>query len=71
MLASFGAEYFCLPFRCPKTMKIEIYCTIILPVVLFGCQTWSLTFRTKCRLRVFENRVLRKIFMSKRADVTG
>jgi hypothetical protein len=42
-----------------KNLKIKIYRTIILPVVLYGCETWSLTLREKCRLRVFENRVLR------------
>ena len=43
-------------------MKIKIYRTIILPVVLYGCETWSLTVREEHRLRVFENRVLRRIF---------
>jgi hypothetical protein len=44
------------------TLKIKIYRTIILPVVLYGCETWSLTLREERRLRVFENRVLRRIF---------
>ena len=44
---------------------------IILPVVVYGCETWSLTLREERRLRVFENRVLRKIFGSKRDEVTG
>ena len=48
-----------------KNLKIKIYRTIILPVVLYGCETWSLTFRKEHRLRVFENRVLR-IFGPKR-----
>jgi len=48
-----------------------IYGTIILPVVLYGCETWSLTLRVERRLRVFENRVLRKIFGHKRDEVTG
>jgi hypothetical protein len=52
-------------------MKIEIYRTIILPVVLYGCETWSLTLREERRLRVFENRVLRRIFGPKRDEVTG
>jgi hypothetical protein len=52
-------------------MKIKIYRTIIFPVVLYGCETWSLTLREDCRLRVFENRVLRKIFGPKRDEVTG
>jgi hypothetical protein len=42
--------------------KIRIYKTIILPVVLYGCETWSLTLRGEHRLRVFENMVLRRIF---------
>jgi len=52
-------------------MKSEIYRTVSLPVVLFGCETWSVTVRKKCRLRVFENRVLRKIFGPKRDEATG
>jgi hypothetical protein len=44
---------------------------IILPVALYGCETWSLTLREERRLRVFENRVLRRIFGSKRDEVTG
>jgi hypothetical protein len=54
-----------------KTLKITVYKTIILPVVLYGCETWSLTLREKHRLRVFENRVLRRIFGLKRDEVTG
>jgi hypothetical protein len=45
--------------------------TIILPVVLYGCETWSLTLREKCRLKVFENRVLSRKFGSKRDSVKG
>jgi hypothetical protein len=45
--------------------------TIILPVVLYGCESWSLTSREECRLRVFENKVLRRIFGPKRDEVTG
>jgi hypothetical protein len=48
-----------------------IYRTIIFPVVLYGCETWSLTLREERRLRVFENRVLRRISGSKRDEVTG
>jgi hypothetical protein len=47
-----------------------IYKTIILPVVLYECETWSLTLREEHRLRVFENRVLRRIFVPKRDEVT-
>jgi hypothetical protein len=52
-----------------KNLKIKTYRTINLPVVLYGCETWSLTLREEHRLRVFENRVLRKIFESKRDRV--
>jgi len=48
-----------------------MYRTIILPVVLYGCETWSLTLRQEHRLRVFENRVLRRIIGPKRDEVTG
>jgi len=54
-----------------KYTKIKIYRKIIMPVVLYGCETWSLTLREECRLRVFENRVLRRIFGPKRDEVTG
>jgi len=54
-----------------KNLKIKIYRTIILPVLLYGCETWSLTLREERRLRVFENRVLRKVFGPKRDEVTG
>jgi hypothetical protein len=50
----------------PKNVKVRIYKTIILPVVLFGCEKWSLTVREEHELRVFENRVLRRIFGLKR-----
>ena len=53
-----------------KNLKIKIYRTIILSVVLCGCETWSLTAREERRLRVFENRVLRRIFGPKRDEVT-
>jgi hypothetical protein len=54
-----------------RNVKVKIYETIILPVVLYACETWSLTLREEHRLRVFENRVLRGIFGSKRDEVTG
>jgi hypothetical protein len=54
-----------------KNIKIRIYKTIILPIVLYGCETGSLTLREEHRLRVFENRVLRRIFGPKRDEVTG
>jgi hypothetical protein len=53
-----------------KNLKIKIYRTIILPVVLYGCETWSLTLREERRLRVLENRVLRRIFGPKTDEVT-
>ena len=59
------------PSLLSKNLKITIYRTIILPVVLYGCETWSLTLREERRLRVFENRVLRRIFGPKRDEVTG
>jgi hypothetical protein len=48
-----------------------MYKTKILPVVLYGCETWSLTLREEHRLRVFENRVLRRVFGPKRDEVRG
>ena len=54
--------------------RIRLYClcrTVILPVVLSGCETWSLTFREKRSLRVFENKVLRRIFEPKTDEVKG
>jgi hypothetical protein len=54
-----------------KNLNIKIYRTIILPVVLYGCETWSLTLREERRLRVFENRVLRRVFGPKRDELTG
>jgi hypothetical protein len=52
-------------------LKLKIYKTIIVPVVLYGCETWSVTLSEGHRLRVFENRVLRGIFGPKRDAVTG
>jgi hypothetical protein len=60
---------FCLP-GCSKNTKIRVYRTVVL-LVLYGCETWSLTLREEQRLRVFENRVLRRIFGPKRDDATG
>jgi hypothetical protein len=53
-----------------ESIKFKIYRTIILPVVLYGFETWSLTWREEYRLRVLENKVLRRIFGLKRDDVT-
>jgi len=54
-----------------KNLKIKIYRTVILLVVLYGCETWSLTLREERRLRAFENRVLRRVFGPKRDEITG
>ena len=54
-----------------KNLKTEIYRTIILPVVLYGCEKWSLTLREERILRVLENRLLRRIFAFKRDEVIG
>ena len=51
-----------------KNLKIKIYKTIILPVVIYGCETWSLTLREESRLKVLENRILRRIFGPKRDE---
>ena len=66
----FGAESFIFQFAI-KNLKIKISRTKILPVVLYGCETWSFTLRKKRRVKVFKNRVLRRIFGRKRDDVTG
>jgi hypothetical protein len=68
-LLSFGAESFVFQFAI-QNLKIELYRTIILPVVLYGCETSLLTLRDERRLRVFENRVLRRVFGPKRDEVT-
>jgi len=54
-----------------RNLKSKIYRAIILPVVLYGCETWSLTLREERGLRVVEKRVLRRIFGPKRDEVTG
>ena len=54
-----------------KKLKIKVYRIIMLPVVLYGCETWSPKLRDERRLRVFENRVLRKVFEPKRDEETG
>jgi hypothetical protein len=55
----------------PKNEKVRIYKTITLSVAPYGCETWSLTIREEHRLRVLENRVLRRIFELKRDEVMG
>ena len=54
-----------------KNVKIKICRTVVLPVVLYGCETWSLTLREERKLRVFENMVFRRIFGPRRDEVTG
>ena len=54
-----------------KNLKINIYTTLVLHVVLYGCETWSLTLREEYWLRVFESRVLRRIVGPKRGELTG
>jgi hypothetical protein len=54
-----------------KSLKIRIYKTTILPVVLYGCETWSLILRDESRLKEFENRVMRRIFGPNRDEVFG
>jgi hypothetical protein len=68
MLAIIQSKIFFSSRLISKNLKIKIYKIVILPVVLYGCETWSLTFREEHRLRVFENRVLRKIFGPKREE---
>jgi hypothetical protein len=68
VLAIIQSKIFCLPVSYQKNLKIKIYKTVILPVVLYGCETWSLTLREEHRLRVFENSVLGKIFGPKREE---
>ena len=58
-------------FILSKNLKTEIYRTIILHFIVYGCETWSPTMREERRLRVFENRVLRRIFGPKWDEVTG
>jgi hypothetical protein len=70
MLAIIRFRAFCPPACCLGTSKVKIYQTIILPVALYGCETWSVTLREQHRLRVFENGFLRRIFGPKRDEVT-
>jgi hypothetical protein len=72
MLATYHSVQSLLSSRLlSRDVKVKIYKTIILPLVLYGCETWSLTLRKEHRLRVFENRVLRRIFGPKKDEVTG
>ena len=69
-MLSFGAEFLSSSLI-SKNVKITIYRTVIWPVVLYGCETWSFTLMEERRLRVFENRVLRSIFGPKRDEDIG
>jgi hypothetical protein len=69
-LLTFSAEYLVFQIAI-KNLKIKIYRIIILSVILYGCETWSLTLRQEGRLRVFENRALRRIFGPKGDEVIG
>jgi len=70
-LVSFGAETFVFQVTIQKFKDQYIYTTIILPVVLYGCEAWSLTLREEKKLRVFENMVLRRIFGPTRNEIKG
>jgi hypothetical protein len=70
MLAIVWCGFFLSSSLLSKNLKIEIYRTIIFPVVLYGCETWLLTLREESRLRVFENRVLRRINWPRKDEVT-
>jgi hypothetical protein len=67
MLAIIQSKIFCLPVSY-KNLKIKIYKTVILPLVLYGCETWSLTLGEEHKLGISENRVLRRIFGPKREE---
>jgi hypothetical protein len=75
--SSVGHAYYYLVqnimFSCllSESIKIKMYKTVILPVVLYGCETWSFIIREVHKLRMFENRMLRRIFGLKRKEVTG
>ena len=71
MLAIIRYRIFCLPVCYPKNLKIKIYRIIILPVILYGYEIWSLTLREEGRLRVFQKRILRRIFGPRMNEVTG
>ena len=66
-----ASESFVFQVAIQKFEDQDIYRTIILPVVLYGCETWSLTLREERKLRVFENRVFRRIFGPRRHEVPG
>ena len=65
-ICHYSLERILSPYLISKKLKVKTYKTIIVPVVLYGCATWSLTLREEHRSRVFENKVLMKIFGAKR-----
>ena len=69
-MLSFGAVSFVLQFSIQK-IKINIYRSTILPVVLYGCETWSVILKEERRLKMFENKEMRRIFGSRRDEVKG
>ena len=69
-MLSIGAESFVFQFAIQK-YKTEIYRTVMLPVVLYGCEAWSVTLRDEHRGRVFESRALRKTFWLKKDEERG
>jgi hypothetical protein len=71
MLATIQSRTFLSSRLLSRNVNIKIFQTTTLLLVLYGCETWSLTLRKEHRLRVFENRVLRRIFGLKREEVTG
>jgi len=69
MFAIIRYRIFCLPVMLFKNIKIKVCRNVILSLVLYGCETWSLTLKEERRLRVFESRVLKRIFGPKVDDV--
>jgi hypothetical protein len=63
-----SVQNLCVFLSHKKNLKIKIYKTVILPIILYGCETWSLTLREEHRLRVFENRVLKRMFGPKMGE---
>ena len=66
----FTCENFIVPLL-SKELKVNTYKTIVLPIALYDCDTWSFTLREEHRLRVYANKVLRKLFEAKRDEITG
>jgi len=66
-----AVQIYCAGRLLSRKLKIKIYRTIILPVLLYGCEAWSLTLKEERKLRVFENMALRRIFGPKREEVRG